>query len=162
MCGAPRQRPAGLEGILALAPKHQVYEVDVARLKSIPLFAQLSKSGRKAIAQHADEVQIAQGTTIMEQGRAANELLVIERGTADVLDGGAVIAQMGPGDVIGEIGLLNYSRRTATVIATSAIDAIVMYGPELMAMKSAVPLVFEELERLIAERTGGSDPSTAG
>jgi CRP-like cAMP-binding protein len=162
MCGAPRQRPAGLEGILALAPKHQVYEVDVARLKSIPLFAQLSKSGRKAIAQHADEVQIAQGTTIMEQGRAANELLVIERGTADVLDGGAVIAQMGPGDVIGEIGLLNYSRRTATVIATSAIDAIVMYGPELMAMKNSVPQVFEELERLVAERTGGSDPSTAG
>jgi len=136
--------------------------MDVARLESIPIFAQLSKSGRKTIAQHADEVQIAAGTRIIEQGRAANELLVIERGTADVLDGEALIAQIGPGDVIGEIGLLNYSRRTATVIATSAIDAIVMYGPELMAMKSAVPLVFEELERLVAERTGGGDSSSAG
>ena len=136
--------------------------MDVARLESIPLFARLSKSGRKAIAQHADEVHIAQGTTIMEQGRAANELLVIERGTADVLDGEAVIAHVGPGDVVGEIGLLNYSRRTATVVATSPIDAIVMYGPELMAMRNSVPQVFEELERLVAERTGGSDPSTAG
>lgn len=136
--------------------------MDVARLKSIPLFSQLSKSERKAIAQHADEVQIPQGTKIIEQGRVANELLVIERGTADVLDGEAVIAQIGPGDVVGEIGLLRYSRRTATVVATSAIDAIVMYGPELMALKSSVPLVFEELERLIAERTGSDDQRSSG
>ncbi len=136
--------------------------MDVARLDSIPLFAQLSKSGRKTIAKHADEVQIPSGTRIIEQGRAANELLVIEHGTADVLDGEAVIAQMGPGDVVGEIGLLNYSRRTATVVATSPIEAIVMYGPELMAMKKSVPEVFEELERLVAERTGGDRQSPAG
>jgi len=136
--------------------------MDVARLKSIPLFSQLSKSERKAIAQHADEVQIPQGTRIIEQGRVANELLVIERGTADVLDGEAVIAQIGPGDVVGEIGLLRYSRRTATVVATSAIDAIVMYGPELMAMKSSVPQVFEELERLVAERIGSDDQRSSG
>ncbi|MDP9495352.1 MAG: cyclic nucleotide-binding domain-containing protein, partial [Actinomycetota bacterium] len=109
----------------------------------------------------ADEVQIPSGTRIIEQGRAANELLVIEQGTADVLDGEAVIAQMGPGDVVGEIGLLNYSRRTATVVATSPIEAIVMYGPELMAMKKSVPEVFEELERLVAERTGGHGQSPA-
>ncbi|MEX2250580.1 MAG: cyclic nucleotide-binding domain-containing protein [Acidimicrobiia bacterium] len=136
--------------------------MDVARLESIPLFAQLSKSERKAIAQHADEVQIAQGTKIIEEGRAANELLVIELGTADVLEGETVIAQIGPGDVVGEIGLLRYRRRTATVVATSAIEAIVMYGPELMAMKSSVPLVFEELERLIAERIGTGDQGSAG
>ncbi|MEX2652885.1 MAG: cyclic nucleotide-binding domain-containing protein [Acidimicrobiia bacterium] len=136
--------------------------MDVARLKSIPLFSQLSKRERKAIAQHADEVQIPQGTKIIEQGRVANELLVIERGTADVLDGEAVIAQIGPGDVVGEIGLLRYSRRTATVVATSAIDAIVMYGPELMAMKSSVPLVFEQLDRLIAERIGSDDQRSSG
>jgi len=136
--------------------------MDVARLDSIPLFAHLSKSERKTIAKHADEVQIPSGTRIIEQGHAANELLVIERGTADVLDGEAVIAQMGPGDVVGEIGLLNYSRRTATVVATSPIEAIVMYGPELMAMKKSVPEVFEELERLVAERTGGDGQRPAG
>ncbi len=136
--------------------------MDVARLESIPLFAHLSKSERKTIAKHADEVQIPSGTRIIEQGRAANELLVIEQGTADVLDGEAVIAQMGPGDVVGEIGLLNYSRRTATVVATSPIEAIVMYGPELMAMKKSVPEVFAELERLVAERTGGDGQRPAG
>jgi CRP-like cAMP-binding protein len=136
--------------------------MDVARLESISLFAQLSQKERKAIAQHADEVQIAQGAKIMEKGRVAYELFVIERGTADVIDGEAVIAQLGPGDVVGEIGLLRDHRRTATVIATSVIDAIVMFGPELMAMKGTVPLVFEELERLIAERTGSDDQRSAG
>lgn len=131
--------------------------MDAAQLESIPLFAGLSKSERKAVAHHADEVRIEQGTKIIEQGGVANELLVIVRGAADVLDGGALIAQLGPGDVIGEIGLLRYSRRTASVIATSAIDAIVIYGPELMAMKDSLPLVFDELDRLIAERLGADD-----
>ncbi|HEY4584737.1 MAG TPA: cyclic nucleotide-binding domain-containing protein [Acidimicrobiia bacterium] len=134
--------------------------MDAARLESIPLFAQLSRKGRKAIAQHADEVQLAQGTKIIEEGGVAYELFVIESGTADVLDGETVIAQIGPGDVVGEIGLLHYRRRTASVVATSPIDAIVMFGPELMALKSSVPQVFEELERLIAERTGSGDQSS--
>ena len=136
--------------------------MDVARIESIPLFSRLSKSGRKAIAQHADDVQIAEGSKLMEQGRIAMELFVIEHGTADVLDGEEVIAQLGPGDVLGEIGVLRSSTRTATVVATSPIDAIVMYGPELMAMKAAVPTVFEELERLVAQRTGEGQSSSAG
>ena len=131
--------------------------MDAAQLESIPLFAPLSKSERKAVAQHADEVTIEQGTKIIEQGGVANELLVIVRGTADVHDGDALIAQLGPGDVIGEIGLLRYTRRTASVVATSAIDAIVIYGPELMAMKDSLPLVFEQLDRLIVERLGSDD-----
>jgi CRP/FNR family transcriptional regulator, cyclic AMP receptor protein len=136
--------------------------MDAVQLESIPLFAPLSKSERKAVAQHADEVTIEQGTRIIEQGGVANELLVIVRGTADVLDGEALIAQLGPGDVIGEIGLLRYSRRTASVIATSAIDAIVIYGPELMAMKDSLPLVFEQLDRLIVERLGSDDQDQSG
>lgn len=136
--------------------------MDAAQLESIPLFARLSKSERKAVAQHADEVRIEQGTKIIEQGGVANELLVIVRGAADVLDGEALIAQLGPGDVIGEIGLLRYSRRTASVIATSVIDAIVIYGPELMAMKNSLPLVFEQLDRLIAERLGADDQHPSG
>jgi CRP-like cAMP-binding protein len=131
--------------------------MDASRLVSVPLFADLSRKDRKAVARHADEIQITEGSKIVEQGRLAYELFVIQNGTADVVMNGEVIAQMGPGDVVGEIGVLQTHLRTATVVATSPVDAIVMYGPELTALTQSLPGVLAELERLIAERTPATD-----
>lgn len=131
--------------------------MDASQLESVPLFAELSRKDLKAVAQHADEVDLREGANIVEQGRLAYELFVIESGTADVQVDGSVIAQMGPGDVVGEIGVLQTHMRTATVVTTSPVRAIVIYGPELTALTKSLPGVRAELERLIAERTGPSD-----
>jgi CRP/FNR family cyclic AMP-dependent transcriptional regulator len=128
--------------------------MDASRLESVPLFAELSRKDLKAVAQHADEVDLPSGAKIVEQGRLAYELFVIQTGSADVQIDGDVVGQMGPGDVVGEIGVLRTHLRTATVVATSPVKAIVMYGPELTALTQSLPGVLAELERLIAERTG--------
>jgi CRP-like cAMP-binding protein len=104
------------------------------------------------VARHTDEVQIADGTEIVSEGALAHELFVIVEGTAEVSEGGTIIAQMGPGDVIGEIGVLRTHKRTATVTATTPVQALVMYGPELTALNETMPEVFTELESLIEER----------
>jgi len=105
------------------------------------------------VAAHADEVRLDQGSLIVEEGRLAYELFVIKSGTADVVHDGTIIARVGPGDVVGEIGVLKTHTRTATVVATSPVEAIVMYGPELTALKSSMPHVWDELERLVEQRT---------
>lgn len=107
---------------------------------------------RKIVAQHADQVQLAVGTEIVSEGALAYELFVIVDGRAEVFEGGTKIAELGSGDVVGEIGVLKTHKRTATVIATSPIRALVMYGPELTAMHETMPEVFSELESLIEER----------
>lgn len=130
--------------------------MDASQLESVPLFADLSRRDLKAVAQHADEVELANGAKIVEQGWLAYELFVIQSGNADVLIDGEVIAQLGPGDVVGEIGVLKTHMRTATVVATTPVKAIVMFGPELTALTDSLPGVLTELERLITERTGES------
>ena len=107
---------------------------------------------RKVVAQHTDQVQLTAGTEIVSEGALANELFVIVDGTAEVFEGGTKIAELGSGDVVGEIGVLKTHKRTATVIATSPIKALVMYGPELTALNEVMPEVFSELESLIEER----------
>ncbi len=129
--------------------------MDASRLESVPLFAGLSRKDLKAVASHADEVDLPTGAKIVEQGRLAYELFVVQSGTADVLVDGSLISQMGPGDVVGEIGVLQTHMRTATVVATSPVTAIVIYGPELTALTESLPGVRAELDRLVAERTGG-------
>jgi CRP/FNR family transcriptional regulator, cyclic AMP receptor protein len=131
--------------------------MDASQLESVPLFAELSRRDLQAVARHADEVDLPSGAKIVEQGRLAYELFVIQSGTANVLIDGSVISQLGPGDVVGEIGVLQTHMRTATVVATSPVTAIVMYGPELTALTKTMPSVFAELQRLIVERTGSSD-----
>ena len=127
--------------------------MDVADLDPIPLFAALPRRERAVVAEHADEVRIDTGVSIVEEGALAYELFVFKSGTADVLQDGKQIAQMGPGDVVGEIGVLKTHVRTATVVATSPVEAVVMYGPEVTALREAMPHVWAELERLVAERS---------
>lgn len=133
-------------------PVNEGAEIDPASLKDVPLFAGLSRRVRKIVAQHTDEVELAAGKEIVSEGALAYELFVIVDGTAEVFEGGTKIAELGPGDVVGEIGVLKTHKRTATVIATSPIKALVMYGPELTALHETMPEVFSELESLIEER----------
>lgn len=136
----------------AAAPLAKGAEMDPASLKDVPLFAGLSRRARKIVAQHTDEVQMAAGKEIVSEGALAYELFVIIEGSAEVSEGGTVIAQMGQGDVIGEIGVLRTHKRTATVTATTPIKALVLYGPEFTALRETMPEVFTELESLIEER----------
>jgi CRP-like cAMP-binding protein len=126
--------------------------MDQAQLEGLTIFSGLSRRQRKIIAQHADEVDIANGAKVVEQDRLANELFIIKSGSADVYDGDELINQLGPGDIVGEIGVLETHKRTATVIATSPISAVVMYGPELMALKNSVPALFADFEELVRTR----------
>jgi CRP/FNR family transcriptional regulator, cyclic AMP receptor protein len=130
--------------------------MDVADLDRIPLFAGLPRRERSVVAEHADEVHIDEGARIVEEGALAYEMFVIMSGSADVIHDDEVIARMGPGDVVGEIGVLKTHIRTATVVATSPIDAVVLYGPEVTALKANMPHVWAELERLVDERTSAS------
>ena len=49
-------------------------------LQSIPLFESLSRDERGVIAQHADEIDVAEGTELVRQGEFAYEFFVIEDG----------------------------------------------------------------------------------
>ena len=128
--------------------------MDPAQLENLPLFAHLSRKKQRLIAQHADEVDVAAGAKLVEQDRLAYELFVIKEGTAQVFDGEDLIRELGPGDIVGEIGVLRTHKRTATVVATSPILAVVMYGPELTTLKESLPEVFADLEESVRDRLG--------
>ena len=130
------------------------------KLAEIPLFASLSKREREQIARAADEVEVAEGKHLAEQGQFAYEFMAIEEGTADVLKDGEKLRELGPGDFFGEIGLLEAERRTATVVATTPMRLIVIFGPNLRSLEREMPQLSEQLRKAIRERLGGA-PSDA-
>ena len=128
--------------------------MDAGRLKQLPLFASLSDRARERIAQWADEVDLPEGKHLVDEGTFAYEFFVIEDGTAEVRKGDQKLAELGPGDFFGEIALIEEERRTASVIATSGMRAIVMTRRDFGAMQSAMPSVASMIRQALEERRG--------
>jgi CRP-like cAMP-binding protein len=127
--------------------------MDAAQLKSIPLFAILSERQLADVASHADEVEVEAGRTLMDEGAFGYEFFAVEDGTAEVTRDGAHVAELGPGDIFGEIALLEAPRRTATVRATTPMRLVVMHRRDFRALADRSPAVADRLREIIRERT---------
>lgn len=133
--------------------------MDSARLTAIPIFSELSGDEARRLAAFATETSAADGQILMKEGDYSVELIAIEEGTADVIQGGRTIASLGRGDLIGEMGLLEHRPRNADVIATSPMRLIKLTHWEIRRMSDATVARIQELieER---RRSGVADPAS--
>ncbi len=128
--------------------------MDVSQLKRIPLFAEVPDEALQKIAPFATLEEWPEGKEIVKEGGYSNHFFAIEDGTAKVSRAGEEIAELGPGDVFGEQGLLEKQERSATVTAASPIKLIKIEHWELSRMKQSMPEVVDELRQKVEERSG--------
>ncbi|HEV7363379.1 MAG TPA: cyclic nucleotide-binding domain-containing protein [Solirubrobacteraceae bacterium] len=126
--------------------------METERLKSIKLFEPIPDEELAAIAPFAEEREVAAGTPLVKEGQFSYEFMAIEEGTAEVTRGGEHVADLGPGNFFGEIGLLERALRTATVTATSDMRLITLTGWDMKRMEKAIPGAVEEIRRVLEER----------
>ncbi|HEX6702997.1 MAG TPA: cyclic nucleotide-binding domain-containing protein [Gaiellaceae bacterium] len=126
--------------------------MDAARLQSVPLFASLSDHDRQRVALWTDEIDVPAGKELATEGELAYEFFVILDGTAEVTHDGETVAELGPNDFFGEIGLLESERRTATVTAKTPMRAIVMFGPNFRHVEREMPELAHQIRTAIQER----------
>jgi CRP-like cAMP-binding protein len=130
--------------------------MDARRLQDVALFSSLSKKDRERLSQWVEEIDVPAGEVLAREGTFAHEFFVIEDGSAIVTQGGERIAELGPGDFFGEIGLLETERRTATVVAETPLVAVVMFKREFKQMERQLPAVAAQVRAAIAERLAAS------
>ena len=128
--------------------------MDTTQLKRIPLFSDASDEELKKVAFFAQSKEVPEGTEVISEGGFSRELLAIEEGTAEVTRDGERLAELGPGDVFGEAGMLDDSMRSATVTATSRLKLISMGHFEVKRLKKDAPGVYASIEQLVEERSG--------
>jgi CRP/FNR family cyclic AMP-dependent transcriptional regulator len=131
--------------------------MDPTRLTAIPLFSTLVPEEARRLAAFATETSVAEGQILMKEGDFSTELIAIEEGTADVIKDGAKVATLGPGNLIGEMGLLSREPRNADVIATSPMLVIRLTHWEVRRMSQET---IDKIEGVIRERQaeGAADP----
>jgi CRP-like cAMP-binding protein len=126
--------------------------MEESELRSIKLFESLTTEERRAIAPHADKIEVQEGTELVRQGEFAYEFFVIEEGTAEVMRDGERIAELGPGDFLGEMGIVGKVVRNATVVTTSPARVIVMTEQALRSMARTNPAVADRITAVVEER----------
>ena len=129
--------------------------MDPSRLKSIPVFADLDDEALHAVAVFAAEVSAPEGKELVREGDFSYDFMAIEEGTAKVHHGDEVIADLGPGDVFGEMGVLDKALRSASVTATSPILLITLTSWDIRRLRNDAPKAFGRLQDLVRERRAG-------
>jgi CRP/FNR family transcriptional regulator, cyclic AMP receptor protein len=126
--------------------------VDVSQLKRIPLFQDVPDDALKQVSTFATAEEFPEGKVVIKEGGFSNDFYAIEEGTAKVERGGEHVADLGPGDVFGEEGLLEKQERSATVTASSNLRVIRIEHWELSRMKKSMPEVVDQLRTTVEQR----------
>lgn len=130
----------------------------VALLEQVPLFDGCSHQDLTYIAKLASELQYDDGALILHQGVAGHEFLVLVEGDADVQIGGKTVNSIHAGDYVGEISLLEQTRRTASVVARGRARALVLDEEGFEKMLAKVPAIRSRVNRGAFERLAGEVP----
>src|SRR5438105_5677714 len=129
---------------------HRDRKIDL--LKRVPLFSGCSKKELGQVARFADEIDLKSGKTLIKEGMPGREFFVLVDGTAEIKRSGKRIDTAGPGDFFGEMALLSDQPRNATVVTTSAVDALVVTARDFRTLVADNPLIALKVMRAVAER----------
>lgn len=98
----------------------------VELLEQIPLFSGCTKAELVEVAISADEREVAEGHRLTQEGERGREFFILVEGAVAIRRGTKKLADLGPGAWFGEIAILTYKPRTATVTATSPVRLLVI------------------------------------
>jgi CRP-like cAMP-binding protein len=124
----------------------------VELLRRIPLFAACTRRELIEVALVADEREAGPGEVLMAQGQPGREFFLLIDGTVVVRRNGRKVADLASGDWFGEIALLTFKPRSATVTATSSCHLLVVRDRSFRQVVEASPRIALRVLGSVAQR----------
>jgi HEAT repeat protein len=140
----------------------------ILALRQATIFEHLDPEDLEALAEVSEERKYAAGDIIFEQGSPGDEMMMIVTGSAVVCtatsEGDRTIAEPGPGEPVGDLGVLRSRPRTAEVVAGPAgVHSLFISGEAFLELLEEQPGMAMALMAKMAERIALTvDPTGAG
>jgi cytochrome P450 len=156
----PKEASYGQGGVLVareqaeacpLAPSG-VLEGIVATLATAPFFATAGAEVLRRLAETAYGTVFRPGEMLMAQGASSPNCYVIQEGEVEVSRSGEIVAVLGAGDVVGEMGVLFGSSRSASVKAVSDVVALSLSAKRLLEIGQENPRFLESMKEMASQR----------
>jgi CRP/FNR family transcriptional regulator, cyclic AMP receptor protein len=123
----------------------------------LALFAHCSRIERARIRSLLTAILVPAGEVLIEQGAPPREFAVIADGEVAVTDAdGVELAVLGPGAIVGELGLLRDMPTGATVTTLTPVVVYVGNRREFLAMLEASPDVDRRVLHVAIDRLRAS------
>jgi CRP-like cAMP-binding protein len=129
---------------------------EVGMLRQVPLFSGVAPAKLKLLAFTSDRVTYAPGQMLFRQGDVGDAAYVVLSGKAEVMvdspSGQIKVAEVDPNSIVGEIAILCNVSRTATVRATTAVEALRIRKDHFLRLLAEYPEMTVEIMRVLADR----------
>jgi CRP-like cAMP-binding protein len=131
--------------------------VDVSRLGSFDLFAELAKPDLAFIAANCTEKKVPSGTVFIQQGQVGKEVYLLEEGSVRVYRGEAASPQtqavLQAPTIVGEMAMVDPERiRTSSVVSVSDLRLLSIPISTFLVFVRSYPSVKEKLRQVMAAR----------
>ncbi|MFL6160112.1 MAG: Crp/Fnr family transcriptional regulator [Marmoricola sp.] len=125
-------------------------------------FGQLTRQDRDAIRSHSGSRRFTAGSTLMYEGQAGAEVLILVSGRVKVSyltrDGREVILDFrGPGELIGEMAVVDGHPRSNTVQAIEPVHVLALPASDFRALVASSPTLANQLLQNMIRRFRDSD-----
>lgn len=124
----------------------------VEALRTMPLFAGCSRRDLERVAAAAQPHKVHAGDHLMLERYHGELFWLLLEGEAEVVRDGVEVARVGPGDFLGELGLLDQADRSASVVATTPVKALYWEHEVLRDLLRRLPRVAERIEQEATRR----------
>jgi CRP/FNR family transcriptional regulator, cyclic AMP receptor protein len=144
----------------AVRSKRELAEV----LGEVSLFSKCSRGELKTVARHVETVRLDPGVELTRQGDEGDAFYVILDGSCRVDVDGEPVSELGPGDYLGELALLDGEPRSATVVAGDDLEVAVlgvrMFRTLLREFPDLATQLLAGLAGAVREARGNAAPGT--
>jgi CRP/FNR family transcriptional regulator, cyclic AMP receptor protein len=124
----------------------------IKALSTVGLFSGCSKKELQSVARLCTPLSVEEGFVLTAEGSPARECFVIADGKARVTIGGRKVGEVGPGECVGEMALLDGGRRTATVTAESPMNVYALSVSEFRSLLGVSPTIVRKIAISLAQR----------
>lgn len=123
-----------------------------ALLSDVEFFEGFSDEDIRRVVELGDELELAAGSVLVDQGDPGTSCYVILTGTASVYVRGEYVASSGPGSMVGEIALVDHRPRTATVVADTDLELIRFDSVAFRTLLDEMPKASERVMTVLRAR----------
>ncbi len=115
------------------------------RLRSVDRFSGLSDADLKKLAEAGKLVHLPAQWSLMSETTPADKAYVLLSGEVAIRKNGETVATVGPGSVIGEVGILEKRLRTAAVVSQTELEVVHFTKSDLVRLVDEIPALEDAL-----------------
>jgi len=130
-------------------------------LSHLPRFGDLSDSDMKAVCKAGREVNVPERWSLITESTPPDQVYLVIEGKLEVVHHKERIAELGPGDIVGEIGVAAHRLRTSSVRAMTPLVMLHLTGEAFSKLYDSIPAFKSAVDSTVSERLSQLAPNKA-